>query len=95
MNEYIHRIGDTVILECIIHTNPSSDIKWFHRFSNDNNQEINLSKEYLKENQGNIWYIENKQLNKTIWKTILFIKVKIFIYFLIKYFILANSKTFI
>ena len=74
----VHSIGDTVILHCLIDANPEPDIRWFHRFSDEINQEMDLSRQFSQENfddRGNkIWYIQNEQLNNTRWKTSLFIK---------------------
>ncbi|CAF0883547.1 unnamed protein product [Rotaria sordida] len=75
-------IGDTLLLECFIDTNPESDIQWLHRYTQDINKDIDLSrlfyKEYFDHNHykidNDIWYIKQEQLNATRWKTTLFIK---------------------
>ncbi|CAF1021701.1 unnamed protein product [Adineta steineri] len=79
--EYYHFIGDAVILECLIDSNPEPDIRWLHRYSNDIKQEIDLSRQFYQEHSDNnnnqdnrIWYIKHEQLNATRWKTNLFIK---------------------
>ncbi len=78
-----HSIGDAVLLECLIDANPEPDIRWLHRYSNDINQDIDLSRQFYQEKFDNdddredrIWYIKQEQLNATRWKTSLFIKVK-------------------
>ncbi len=76
-----------MILHCLIDANPEPDIKWFHRFSDADNQEMDLSRQFSQENfneqENKIWYIQNEQLNNTRWKTSLFIKVILRVIFII------------
>lgn len=58
-------------------------MRWLHRFSHDITQEIDLSRQFYRENldhndgrqDNEVWYIKQEQLNATSWKTSLFIKV--------------------
>ncbi|CAF1295776.1 unnamed protein product [Rotaria sordida] len=76
-----HSIDDTIIFECLIDANPEPDIRWLHRFTNDINQEMDLSNQLnqgfynhnsRRENQ--ILSITQEKINATRWKTNLFIK---------------------
>ena len=68
--------AESVLLICWINSNPEAEIRWYHKFSEDTTDEIDLSRQYLQENsQTHIWYIQTEQLNETQWKTSLFIKV--------------------
>ncbi|CAF0747073.1 unnamed protein product [Adineta ricciae] len=75
-----HSIGDTITFECLIDANPEPDIRWLHRFSDDINQEMDLSRQYNqgfynnRRRDGPIWSITQEKINSTRWKTILFIK---------------------
>ena len=40
----LHSIGDTITLHCLIDANPEPDIRWLHRFNNDINQQIDISR---------------------------------------------------
>ena len=78
-----YSVSDTVTLHCLIDANPEPDIRWMHRFSDDINQEVDLSRQfhqgsYTNNNQrreNGVWFIKQEQLNATRWKTVLFIKV--------------------
>ncbi len=77
-----HSIGDTITFECLIDANPEPDIRWFHQFTNDINQEMDLSRQFNqgfynnnKRRDGPIWSITQEKINATRWKTNLFIKV--------------------
>jgi hypothetical protein len=67
----------------LIDANPEPDIRWFHRFNDDINQEMDLSRQFnqgFSNNNNNrrenpIWSITQEKINSTRWKTILFIKV--------------------
>ncbi len=65
----------------MIDANPEPDIRWFHRFTNDINQEMDLSRQFNegfynnKRREGPIWSITQEKINATRWKTNLFIKV--------------------
>lgn len=64
----------------MVSSNPEAEIRWYHKFSSNTNDETDLSYQYLQENsQTNIWYIQTEQLNETNWKTSLFIKVNIYL----------------
>ncbi len=79
-----HFIGDTVLLQCLIDANPEPDIRWLHRFPNDINEEMDLSRQFSQENfddhEKKNWYIQNEQLNASRWKTSLFIQVNTYFY---------------
>ena len=76
-----HSIGDSITFECLIDSNPEADIRWIHRFSDDINQEVDLSRQFNqgfynnKRRDGPIWSITQEKMNSTRWKTNLFIKV--------------------
>lgn len=77
-----HSIGDTITFECLIDANPEADIRWIHRFNDDINQEMDLSRQFhqgfTKNNHrrdGPIWSITQERINTTRWKTNLFIQV--------------------
>ncbi len=77
----MHSIGDTITFECLIDANPEPEIRWLHRYTNDINQEMDLSRQFNqgyynnKRRDGPIWSITQEKINATRWKTILFIKV--------------------
>lgn len=82
MVKSFHSIGDTITFECLIDANPEPDIRWIHRFTDDINQEMDLSRQFhqgfAKNNHrrdGPIWSITQEKLNATRWKTNLFIQV--------------------
>jgi len=66
----------------LIDANPEPDIRWFHQFTKDINQEMDLSRQFnqgLYNNNNNrrdspIWSITQEKINATRWKTNLFIK---------------------
>ncbi|CAF0853475.1 unnamed protein product [Adineta steineri] len=78
----IHSIGDTITFECLIDANPEPDIRWLHRFTDDINQEMDLSGQFNqgynnnnnKRRENSIWSISQEKINSTRWKTSLFIK---------------------
>lgn len=77
-----HSIGDTITFECLIDANPEPDIRWIHRFTDDINQEMDLSRQFHQgfmknshRRDGPIWSITQEKLNATRWKTNLFIQV--------------------
>jgi hypothetical protein len=78
-----HSIGDTITFECLIDANPEPDIRWFHQFTNDINQEVDLSRQFNQgvynnnnnKRENSIWSITQEKINETRWKTSLFIKV--------------------
>jgi len=45
ISKSLHSIGDTITLHCLIDSNPEPDIRWFHRFNNDINQQIDISRQ--------------------------------------------------
>ena len=74
----IHSIDDQVTLNCYIDANPEPKIDWFHRFMNNDQENIVLSNEFSL-NSTRIINKTIEQINATRWKTILFIQVKYFI----------------
>lgn len=75
-----HSIGDSITFECLIDSNPEADIRWIHRFSNDINQEVDLSRQFNqgfynnKRRDSPVWSITQEKINSTRWKTNLFIE---------------------
>ena len=77
-----HSIGDAITFQCLIDANPEPDIRWVHRFSDDINQEMDLSRQFKQgfptqsaRRESSMWSIEQEQINATRWRTSLFIKV--------------------
>ncbi|CAF1172481.1 unnamed protein product [Rotaria magnacalcarata] len=76
-----HSIDDTITFECSIDANPEPDIRWLHRFTNDMNQEVDLSHQFNQglynhnsRREGSLLSITQEKINATRWKTMLFIR---------------------
>ncbi|CAF3345409.1 unnamed protein product [Rotaria sp. Silwood1] len=76
-----HSIDDTITFECLIDANPEPDIRWLHRFTNDINQEMDLSNHFHQgfynhnsRRENLVLSITQEKINATRWKTNLFLK---------------------